>query len=124
MLWFVSSLNQIQCNYGEQYDQKYIIVTVNDGNKTRALLVSKKLRYHSNIANSYAQEIPSQWETNVHGGGILKIDPKKKKISTYGTSGGYGAPCLTVVEAILQSFVQNHYPGWDLEVKVTDYIRE
>jgi len=119
------SFVNLQIQYsGEHYDQKYIIVALNDGHQKRAVLVSKKLRYHSRIFDSYSKEAPQKWELSVHGGGIIKIDPNEKKISTYGTSGGYGDPNRELVEAILQRFVEKYFPGWDLDVKVTPYIRD
>jgi len=109
---------------GEDYDHKYILTKVSSGQNDRVVLVSKKLRYHSRITDAYTRQIASHESVTVHGGGILKIEPKAKKISTYGTSGGYGDPNKDIVEAILQAFVKDYYPGWELDVKVTPYVRD
>jgi len=105
------------------YDQKYIIIKIHQEHSgNQFALVSKKERYHSRISGAFSRE--TGWKYTVQGGGLLKIEPELKKISTYGTSGGYGDPDIDIVESLLRPFVEDYYPGWDLDVKVTDHVRD
>eukprot|EP01130_Rhizamoeba_saxonica_P009366 TRINITY_DN3800_c0_g1_i1.p1 TRINITY_DN3800_c0_g1~~TRINITY_DN3800_c0_g1_i1.p1 ORF type:complete len:118 (-),score=11.61 TRINITY_DN3800_c0_g1_i1:35-388(-) len=104
-------------------DEKYIIV---NSEQTKYTLVSYPYRYHSQILNAYRQHIfesgnfTSPPTLLVQGGGILTIDHDQKTIKTYGQSGGYGKPDIEIVKNILQE----HYPDYELDVTVTDYIRD
>lgn len=104
-------------------DEKYIICQVKCLSKAhdegQYVLVSYPLPYHSDIAKTYKQSLGPAYEIRVLGGGILKIDQEKRKIETYGTSASFGNPDIELVRECLHST----FPDWELDVKVTDYIR-
>jgi len=104
-------------------DEKYIIAEIATQNaKMRKIaLVSTARAYHKEIVREFEMQLAATGERlkTVHGGGILKINSKKRKIKTYGQSAGYGPPNRELVEEILR----HNFPDWTLDVTVTDYIR-
>jgi len=123
-------------------DEKYIICQVKCLSKAhdegQYVLVSYPLPYHSDIAKTYKQSLGPAYEIRVLGGGILKIDQEKRKIETYGTSASFGnfRKVKNIPSEIHSNFFQGNpdielvreclhstFPDWELDVKVTDYIR-
>eukprot|EP01119_Soliformovum_irregulare_P015684 TRINITY_DN4447_c0_g1_i1.p1 TRINITY_DN4447_c0_g1~~TRINITY_DN4447_c0_g1_i1.p1 ORF type:complete len:132 (-),score=20.52 TRINITY_DN4447_c0_g1_i1:229-594(-) len=105
-------------------DEKYIVVKITgaDGSK-RLMIVSYPLPYHSHIASKMKMELLSDGDKlEIFGGGLIKIDHKKKHIHTYGRSGGYGPAQVDQVRTILEN--SKGLEGYTLDVTVTDYIRD
>ena len=101
-----------------QGDEKYIVGRVSKDGNEKYVLVSLPLEYHSGITRAYKQRLNGEY-LEVLGGGILEINPTEKTIRTYGMSGSYGQPDRDLVEKILRK----NYKGYDLDVKVTNYVR-
>lgn len=105
-------------------DEKYIIAKIknHETKNQRLVLVSYPLKYHSMIAREFEEKLERNETMTVMGGGILIIDRKKKTIKTYGQSGGFGAPKVGQVKQILQN--SQGFEDYDLDITVTDYIRD
>ena len=98
-------------------DEKYIVVHTQEDGADHYKLVSLPVEWHSEILDAIECEIDGPVE--VMGGGILTIDTESKTIRTYGKSGSFGRSDRDLVEAILRKA----YPGYRLDVKVTDLVR-
>ncbi len=85
-------------------------------------IISMNERYHSNIVAKFQSRLTRDEELEVFGGGILTIDKIKKTIFTYGQSGGYGPPDVTLVKEILEKSPE--VQGYSLNITVTKYIRD
>jgi hypothetical protein len=104
----------------ELYDEKYIVVEVHEDKCVKKVLVSFPMEYHSEIARAYQRKLDSKAKAvGVRGGGIITVDKKEKKVRTYGMSGSYGEPDISLVEKILTQV----FPDFSIDAKVTDYIR-
>lgn len=104
----------------EEYDEKYIIVEIKEEDCVKKVLVSFPMEYHSEIARAYQQKLDNKVkEMDIAGGGIITVDKKAKKVSTYGMSGSYGKPDISLVEQILAQV----FPEFSIDAKVTNYIR-
>jgi hypothetical protein len=99
-------------------DEKYIVAKVGDNGTSKLVLVSLPLEYHSGIKSAYERAVGKRVE--VLGGGLLEIDREAKRIKTYGKSGGFGKPDISVVKEILKA----SFPNYAIDAKVTDYIRD
>ena len=53
------------------------------------------------------------------GGGIVTVDKDMKLIRTYGMSARFGKPDRQIVEQMLKA----HFPDYQVDAQVTDYIR-
>lgn len=83
-------------------------------------VVSMPLSYHSMIIDSYTDRMGREWELQTHGGGLLTIDRKTKKLRTYGRSGGYGPPDMDLLKEVLMATMPQ---DWELDITTTNYIR-
>jgi len=105
-------------------DEKYIVVEItnSESKKSKLVIISHPVHYHSELVAKAERELQQNESIVCLGGGILKINRNKKTISTYGKSGGFGAPEADQVLQILQN--SKVYGEFDLDVKVTNYIRD
>jgi hypothetical protein len=84
----------VPSDFGEGYDEKYVLLEVTRKKTSRFWVVSRRLRFHSNIVHEFESTVLGEeddaWRLSVvvHGGGILRV--KHGTIETYGSSGGYG----------------------------------
>jgi len=124
-----------QCIIDHQDDEKYVILKLTPYHTTdveeveeRWVLASTETEaYHSDIKQWYVnntQELhKNKWRTpKCYGGGIIKVDNENRKISTYGTSGGFGDPPLHIVQEILTTVYEPL--GYKLDITITDEVRE
>ncbi|MBN2459833.1 hypothetical protein JXB28_06115 [Candidatus Woesearchaeota archaeon] len=110
----------IQSEDAEHYDEKYIVVQVKEEDKVRHVLVSFPMDYHSEIARAYQRKLDEKAKAvAVRGGGIITVDKKEKKVRTYGMSGSYGGPDISLVGKILAKA----FPDFSIDAKVTAYVR-
>lgn len=101
-------------------EEKYVVVNVRSNEEEKSVLVSLPFKWHSDILSAYKSRLSESDNLEVLGGGILNINHEDKRIKTFGRSGSYGKPPLNLVEDIL---AQN-FPEYELDVRVTNYIRD
>lgn len=109
-------------DFGEGYDEKYLLVHIVE--KNRWVVVSRRRRFHSGIYDEWRQGQLDSRTYNIHGGGILQL--KGGKISTFGSSGGYGIVTqLNVVKMCLASMVEASNGAFLLgAIEADGYVRE
>eukprot|EP01097_Dermamoeba_algensis_P004366 TRINITY_DN2866_c0_g1_i1.p1 TRINITY_DN2866_c0_g1~~TRINITY_DN2866_c0_g1_i1.p1 ORF type:complete len:136 (-),score=32.91 TRINITY_DN2866_c0_g1_i1:83-439(-) len=102
-------------------DEKYVILLVTNRktNEEKYVFVSYPLPYHADIVEKYERKLQKFEDADVQGGGLIQFDPEGKKLKTYGRSGGYGPPDISLVKEILKE----HFPNFEREITVTDFIR-
>ena|SRR3989344_2990565 len=96
-------------------DCKYIFAKVQEGQDTHLAVVSMRLGYHRDIADTLEGRLDRQGQrlAQVLGGGRLAIDREAKTIETYDYSGSYGHAPLNLVEAVLRE----NFPDYKLDIR-------
>jgi hypothetical protein len=101
-------------------EEKYIVVNVINQEDEKSVLVSLPYKWHGDILSAYKERLSECEVLEVLGGGILNINHEDKRIKTFGQSGSYGKPPIKLVENILME----KFPEYNLDVRVTNYIRD
>jgi predicted Rdx family selenoprotein len=104
----------------DEYDEKYLVVDVVLPSRAvqETLLISAPCAYHSELLSRFRGQFDGA-SLVPHGGGVIRIDERTRRIETYGRSGSFGKPDRDVVERILRAT----FPDYHLDVTVTDYVR-
>ena len=102
-------------SFGPGYDQKYVLLAVGE----RRVVVSKPLRFHSQIVAMFEEEEGRL--VQVLGGGILSVS-EEGVVSTYGSSGGYGPVSEKELQVVKKCLAKQKLPLG--QIVATDYIRE
>ncbi len=86
---------------------KFILVKISDGRSSKVVLRAEEVEFHNEIYMKMKDELGSNFEIEVIGGGKLYLDNNEKTIRLSGSSTAFGAPDYKLAQQLLKTNYSN-----------------